>query len=149
MAGAFDVNGLNFNFGSYMGTPGAAPMGASNPAAAAMQMAPTGGMDASGLTTGWAPPGGGPGSGFGLNMPTANLALGGIQTIGNLWSAWEARKLAQDQFNFQKGITNTNLNNQIQSYNTTLEDRSRSRAFAEGQSPDQAQAYIDKNRLSR
>ena len=87
--------------------------------------------------------------GIGFNLPTANLALGGIQTIGNLWNAWEQRKLAQEQFKFQKGVTETNLKNQIASYNTTLEDRSRSRAHTEGQDQATADAYVSKNRLSR
>ena len=79
----------------------------------------------------------------------ANLALSGLQTLGNLWSAFQMNKLAKKQFNYTKDVTETNLANQIQSYNTALEDRSRSRAFVEGQSADQAQAYIDQNRLSR
>jgi hypothetical protein len=77
------------------------------------------------------------------------LLLGGLQTIGGLWNAWEQRKMAQQQFNYKKEITESNLKNQIQSYNTTLEDRSRSRAFTEGQDAATAQTYIDKNRLSR
>lgn len=89
-----------------------------------------------------------PGSGFGLNLDTAKLALSGLGTIGNLWAAFQAQKLAKKQFDFTKWITETNLANQVQSYNTTLEDRGRSRAFAEGQSAADAQSYIDKNRLT-
>lgn len=85
--------------------------------------------------------------GLGLNLDTAQLALGGLQTLGSLWQAWEANKLAKEQFNFSKGFANTNLANSIQSYNTALEDRSRARAVTEGQTPEQAQAYIDANRL--
>ena len=87
-------------------------------------------------------------SGFGLNLDTAKLALSGLGTIGNLWAAFQAQKLAKKQFDFTKRITETNLANQVQSYNTTLEDRGRSRAFAEGQSASDARAYIDKNRLT-
>lgn len=96
---------------------------------------------------GAAAPGGS--SGFGFNMDTSKLLLGGLQTIGSIWNAWESQKLAKKQFAFQKDITETNLRNQIQSYNTTLEDRGRSRAHTEGQDAGTAQAYIDKNRLSR
>ena len=46
-------------------------------------------------------------------------------------------------------MTNTNLNNSIQSYNTSLEDRARARGVMEGQSDEQVQSYIDKNKLSR
>lgn len=88
-------------------------------------------------------------SGFGFNMDTAKLGLGGLQTIGSIWNAWEAQKLAKKQFAFQKDVTETNLRNQIQSYNTTLEDRSRSRAATEGQDAATAQSYVDNNRLKR
>jgi hypothetical protein len=89
-----------------------------------------------------------PGSGFGVNMDTAKLALSGLGTIGNLWAAFQAQKLAKRQFDFTKRITETNLANQVKSYNTTLEDRGRSRAFTEGQDASTAQSYIDKNRLT-
>lgn len=85
--------------------------------------------------------------GLGFNMGTGRLLLGGLNTIGNLWMAWQANKLAKQQFNFQKDITNTNLANQIQSYNTTLDDKIRSRAVTEGQTPEQAQAYMDQHKL--
>jgi len=88
------------------------------------------------------------GGALGFNMDTAQLALGGLKTIGSLWQAWEANKLAKEQFKFGKDFANVNLTNQIQSYNTTLEDRGRTRAFTESQSPTAAAAYIDKNRLA-
>lgn len=85
---------------------------------------------------------------LGWNAPTMQLGMQGLNTIGNIWGAWQSNKLAKDQLNFTKKIANANLNNQIASYNTALEDRSRSRAAVEGQSSAEAQAYIDKNRLS-
>ena len=89
-------------------------------------------------------------SGWDLNMSdTLKFGLGGLNTIGNIWGAWQAGRLAKDQLNFTKKIANANLDNQIKSYNTALEDRSRSRAFTEGQSAAEAQAYVDRNRLSR
>lgn len=88
-------------------------------------------------------------SGFGFNMDTGKLLLGGLQTIGSIWNAWESQKLAKKQFAFQKDVTETNLRNQIQAYNTTLEDRGRSRAHTEGQDAATAQAYVDNNRLKR
>ena len=89
------------------------------------------------------------GSGLGMNVPTAGLALGGLQAIGNLWGAFEANKLAKKQFKFTKATTETNMANQIKSYNTALGDRSRSRAAVEGQSAATAQAYVDKNSMTR
>lgn len=90
-----------------------------------------------------------PNQGFGFNMPTAQFGLSALQGLGNLWGAFQANKLARDQFNFQKGVTETNIGNQIKSYNTALEDRARTRAFTEGRSAADAEAYIDKNRLTR
>lgn len=84
---------------------------------------------------------------LGFNLDTAKLALGGLQTIGSLWQAWEANKLAREQMKFSKDFATTNLANQIQSYNTTLEDRIRARGITEGQSAEATQAYIDRNRL--
>lgn len=88
-------------------------------------------------------------AGFGMNANTLNFGMQGLNTLGNIWGAWQSNKLAKDQLNFTKMITNTNLNNQIKAYNTALEDRSRSRAAVEGQSSAEAQAYVDRNRLSR
>lgn len=85
---------------------------------------------------------------FGLNFATGKLALQGLGTIGSLWAAFQAQKLAKKQFSMTKKVTEANLSNQIASYNTTLEDRARSRAVAEGQSQDQMNSYIDKNRLA-
>ncbi len=87
-------------------------------------------------------------SGFGNVFDKGRLALSGLATIGNLWAAFQSQKLAKKQFNYTKKVTNANLGNQIKSYNTTLEDRSRSRAAVEGQSPEMAQSYIDKTRLA-
>jgi hypothetical protein len=85
--------------------------------------------------------------GLGFNLDTAGLALGGLQTIGSLWNAFEARKQAGEQFAFAKDFANTNLANQIKSYNTILQDQSRARAFTEGQTAEQAAAYVAENRL--
>lgn len=84
---------------------------------------------------------------FGWNANTLNFGLQGLNTIGNIWGAWQANKLAKDQLNFTKNFANRNLANQTQSYNTALEDRARARAAVEGQTSAEAQAYINKNRL--
>lgn len=76
-----------------------------------------------------------------------NAALGGLQTIGGLWAAFQSAKMAKKQFNFTKKTTEANMANQIQSYNTALADRARSRAVVEGQDAATSAAYIDKNKL--
>lgn len=85
---------------------------------------------------------------LGLNMDTAGLAMSGLQTLANVWGAFEARNLAKKQFNFTKDVTNTNLANQIASYNTAISDRARSRGKVEGQTSAETQAYVDKNSLA-
>ena len=92
--------------------------------------------------------GNGAGTGIGFNIGTGQLALGGLSALGNLWGANKQMKLAEDQFDFTKKIATTNLNNQVKSYNTALEDRIRSRAAMEGSSSAEAEAYLNKNRLS-
>ncbi len=92
--------------------------------------------------------GNGAGTGLGFNIGTGQLALGGLSALTNLWGANKQMKLAEDQFDFTKKIATTNLNNQVKSYNTALEDRIRSRAAMEGSSSADAEAYLNKNRLS-
>lgn len=101
------------------------------------------------------PAGGGvaaPGTGgfqLGANLPTAQLAIGGLQTLGSLWGAMNAQSLAKKQFNFTRDVTNTNLDNSIQSYNTALGDRANARAKTQGDSTAERDAYIAANRLTR
>ena len=64
-----------------------------------------------------------PTSGLGWNADTLKMGLSGLNTLGNLWGAWQSNKLARDQLNFTKDVTNTNLNNSIKSYNDQISDR--------------------------
>lgn len=82
---------------------------------------------------------------LGMNLGTANLLLGGIGTIGDLWMAYQAQKQAKAQFAFQKDMMNANFANQLQSYNTALTDKINSRTAQEGGDTADAQAYIDNN----
>lgn len=102
-----------------------------------------------GAINGGTPIGGAKGFGGIGGLEGLNMGLQGLSMIGNFWNAFQAQKLAKQQFAFTKEITNTNLNNQIKSYNTTLDDRARSRGFVEGQSAEQTQQYIDQNKLTR
>lgn len=86
---------------------------------------------------------------LGMNIPTLQLGLGALGSLADIYSGFQANKLAKDQLSFTKNITNTNLNNQIKSYNTALEDRARSRATAENRDQSTADEYIAANRLSR
>lgn len=86
---------------------------------------------------------------LGFNVPTFQLGLGALGSLSNIYGGFQANKLAKDQLAFTKNITNANLNNSIQSYNTALEDRARSRATAENRSQSSADEYIEKNKLSR
>ena len=86
-------------------------------------------------------------TGLGFNLGTGQLALGTLGTMGNLWAAFQAQKLAKEQFQFQKGVTNTNLANQIQSYNTSLVDRINARSHMQGDSQATTDAYIATNSL--
>lgn len=79
----------------------------------------------------------------------ANGAISGIQTLGNLWMGFKAMKLAKKQYKFQKKMTETNLANQMKSYNTALADRARSRGVMEGQTADQVAQYINSNSLMK
>jgi|SRR5699024_1171439 len=86
---------------------------------------------------------------LGMNVPTFQLGLGALGSLAGIYSGFQANKLAKDQLNFTKSVTNTNLNNQIKSYNTALEDRARSRATAENRDQSSADAYIAANKLNR
>ena len=89
------------------------------------------------------------GAGLGMNVGTGQLALGGLSALSGIWGAYNSNKLANQQFKFTKDTTNTNLNNQIKSYNTALEDRITARAATQGQDSAYVNDYLNKNRLTR
>lgn len=66
-------------------------------------------------------------NGFGFNMPTLQLGLQGLNAITGLYFGSKALGMAKDQFNFSKQMAQTNLKNQVNAYNTGLEDRLRTR----------------------
>lgn len=86
-------------------------------------------------------------SGLGFNVGTGQLLLGGLGTLGSLWTAWNATDLAKKQFDFQKKMSTANYMNQMQTYNTNLEDKIRARYAMENKAPDQASAYITSHQL--
>lgn len=143
-AGNLGINASDFsNFvsnnvaGQATGTHGGiANVNATNPMA---NMPGVGGADG----------GQGMGTPLGLNLGTAGMAIQGIAALGNLWMSYQANKLARDNFNFQKDVTETNIAHKIQSYNTALGDRARSRGVMEGQTQSQVDQYVNDNKLVR
>lgn len=71
-------------------------------------------------------------------------AWGGMQQLG---MAKDQLNLARDSFNFNKALTSKNLANQIKSYNTSLTDRYRARAFAETGNADAYNKQIEERKL--
>ena len=88
-------------------------------------------------------------TGIGMNIGTGQMAFQGLSSLAGILGGMESMKLAKDSFKLNKQMSNTNLNNQIKSYNTALEDRARSRAAVEGQTSAEQQSYVDRNRLTR
>lgn len=93
-------------------------------------------------------------SGGGSDLAWDNATLGtafkGLATLGSLWGAFQGNKLARKQFSAAQDAYNTNLTNQIKSYNTQLEDRIRGRhspTNAIGQA--EADRQIEANKLVR
>ena len=82
--------------------------------------------------------------GLGANLDTARLGIGALTSIANIWNASQQNKLAKASFNHQKGILDTNLANQIKSYNLSIDDKFRSRAVVEGRSDSQRDADIQR-----
>ena len=85
------------------------------------------------------------GNGFGFNMPTLQLGLQGLNAISGLYFGSKAMGMAKDQFNFSKQMAQTNLRNQVNAYNTSLEDRLRTREqFNTGASGDAWKSDFDR-----
>jgi hypothetical protein len=86
--------------------------------------------------------------GLGLNMPTAQMGLDGLKSIGGLYASLGALGVAKKQLALSSMVANKNIANQTASYNTALSDRARSRGVAEGQTQATVDDYIKKNSLS-
>lgn len=86
---------------------------------------------------------------LGFNIPTLQLGLGALNSLAGMYNSWNMNKLAQQQFNLQKDVLNTNLNNQIKSYNNSLADQLRSRAAMETGDANAYDSLIEKRKLTR
>lgn len=86
---------------------------------------------------------------LGFNIPTLQLGLGALNSLAGMYNSWNMNKLAQQQFNLQKDVLNTNLNNQIKSYNNSLVDQLRSRAAMETGDANAYDSLIEERKLTR
>lgn len=71
----------------------------------------------------------------------------GIGSLGQVYAAIKGIGIAKDQLNLSKEAYNTNLTNQRQTYNTSLEDRIRARYNTEGRSAGDVDSYLQKHSL--
>lgn len=143
--GGFDATlggGMPISAGSLSFNQGALPM-ASGPM---LDSVSTPNLTARDATYSLNNPNWSPGGGM-TGLEIGQLAIGGLQTLGGLWNAFQAQKLAKQQFRFQRDFAKANFGNSVQEYNTKLEDRINTRAFTEGRDASYAQSYLDKNRL--
>lgn len=84
--------------------------------------------------------------GFGLGTQ----ALQGLGSMASLFTAFKSLGLAKQDLALKKQSQETNLNNQVQSYNTALSDRIKGRASQNGNmSAQDQQDYINKNSVSK
>ena len=87
------------------------------------------------------------GPGFMSPQGGMGMVMGGIQVLGNLWSSFQAHKMAKEQMKFAREQWDTNLENQTQTYNTSLEDRIRGRYATGTRTEEQLQGEIDEHSL--
>lgn len=82
----------------------------------------------------------------GLNFDNIGSLAKTLGSLGTLWSGIQSNRIARDSLNFQKDAYRANLENQTQSYNTSLQDRANSRAAQYGNAS-YADSYYDKNKI--
>lgn len=85
---------------------------------------------------------------LGMNIGTGQLALSGLSTLSNLYTAWNAVDLANKNYNLTKATSQANLDNTVKTYNNTLEDKITSRYNTEGRSSADASSYISSHKLN-
>jgi hypothetical protein len=89
----------------------------------------------------------GSGTGFSFNMPTAQLGLGALNSLGSLIMGGKSLSLANKQFEAANKFANTNLQNQTKVYNDTLENRLKRIGSFNQTDPAETQAEIARRRL--
>ena len=83
----------------------------------------------------------------GFSLDKVGTIIDGLGSLGSLWSGIQANKMAAEGLAFQKKSYKQNYTNQLKSYNTALEDRTRARFAQEGRSAAEEHAYVRKNKL--
>lgn len=85
--------------------------------------------------------------GDGFDLGDVGQMVGIAGDIGKIWNAFQTNKLAKKEFEFQKQAYQTNLTNSISSYNLALTDRMTARYAQNNKSQEEANAYIEQNKL--
>lgn len=76
-----------------------------------------------------------------------SIALGALQTLGNLWNSFQQVKLAKDSLNFQKQAYQTNLASTTKDYNTRLANDATVSGQMSGWSQEKTDQYIKEHSL--
>jgi cell division septation protein DedD len=76
-----------------------------------------------------------------------SVALGALQTLGNLWNSFQQIKVAKDTLAFQKDAYQTNLANTTKDYNTRLESDARVSGQMSGWTQQQTDTYVKEHSL--
>ena len=74
----------------------------------------------------------------------SKLGLGAAVSMANLYNGWQAGKLAKQQFEYSKGLSDTNLYNSATNYNAALESQAKSAGIMNGTSDADVAARIAK-----
>jgi hypothetical protein len=82
-----------------------------------------------------------------MDLSKLNSAISGINTLGQLYGAYQAQKLGNKQFAFQKALTERNLANSSLDYNTRLENKMAQKAALDGVTPEAQEAYLNSHRV--
>lgn len=145
------MSAADFNFG---GTSFGNKFGSAAPSYAGTPWASLGAY-ATNAGGGQVPGGGGAGGWGGKvmnwlgNSDNLNATINGIGALTGAYLGFQNLRLAKDNLRFQKDAWAKNYANQAQSYNTSLEDRTRARYSARETDESKIQDYLNRNRLSK
>lgn len=75
-------------------------------------------------------------------LDNVGTGIGALSNLFNIYSGFKGLNLAEDQFDFNRNLAETNLQNQSNLTNERLATRQNTRALSRGLSPEQAQAEV-------